>query len=114
MLLTYTCTCWGYAHSSDAGHLIRHYSLIFERIKTFKSAMIIEVFNTSMAMMINQLCIADYPVKAFSGRKKLIISTVSWIGGRNNFLGIAYMVVGVLCILLALIFLIIHCKIGKR
>jgi len=55
----------------------------------------------------------NYPVKAFDGRKKLILSTVSWMGGRNPFLGIAYMVVGVLCILLALIFLIIHCKIGK-
>ena len=94
MLLTYTSTCSGYVHTD---HLINQRSLILK-----------------CPLMINQLCIADYPVKAFSGRKKLIISTVSWIGGRNNFLGIAYMVVGVICILLALIFLIIHCKIGKR
>ena len=94
MSLTYTCTCLGYVHT---GHLISLRSLILK-----------------CPLMINQLCIADYPVKAFSGRKKLIISTVSWIGGRNNFLGIAYIVVGVICILLALIFLIIHCKIGKR
>lgn len=56
----------------------------------------------------------DYPVKDFSGRKKMILSTVSLIGGKNPFLGIAYMVVGVLCILLAVVFVIIHFKCGKK
>lgn len=33
-----------------------------------------------------------------------VLSTVSWFGGKNDFLGIAYIVVGAVCLLLALIF----------
>jgi len=35
------------------------------------------------------------------------------MGAKNNFLGIAYVVTGSLCILLALAFTIIHLKFGK-
>ncbi|XP_059144871.1 cell cycle control protein 50A-like isoform X2 [Physella acuta] len=55
-----------------------------------------------------------YPVVGFDGTKSLIISTTSWLGGKNNFLGIAYIVVGSLCIVLGVIFLIIHIKWGKN
>ncbi|XP_076471228.1 cell cycle control protein 50A-like isoform X2 [Babylonia areolata] len=56
----------------------------------------------------------QYPVTAFEGTKSIILTTTSWLGGKNRFLGIAYLVVGSLCIILGVVFLIIHLKWGKR
>jgi hypothetical protein len=49
-----------------------------------------------------------FPVTEYGGTKSIIISTRSVIGGKNNFLGIAYIVVGGLCILLGAIFTVTH------
>ncbi len=57
---------------------------------------------------------ADYPVTMFDGTKRFILTTTSWLGGKNPFLGIAYLVVGSVCIVLGVVFLIIHLKVGKR
>ncbi|KAI6192188.1 hypothetical protein M3Y97_00309900 [Aphelenchoides bicaudatus] len=54
----------------------------------------------------------NYPVDAFNGKKSFIISTTTWSGGHNNFLGIAYIVIGSICILLGFIFTVIHIKFG--
>lgn len=45
-----------------------------------------------------------FEVVSFSGRKHLVVSTVSWFGGANSFLGISYIVVGSLCLFLAALF----------
>jgi len=49
---------------------------------------------------------ALYPVHSFDGKKRILLSTTSWIGGKNGFLGWAYLVVGVVCLVLALAFAI--------
>lgn len=49
-----------------------------------------------------------FPVAAFGGKKFVILSTTSWIGGKNYFLGTAYIVVGCLCFILALVFVVKH------
>ncbi|ESN93664.1 hypothetical protein HELRODRAFT_88502, partial [Helobdella robusta] len=56
----------------------------------------------------------NYPVTKFDGRKKLILTTTSFLGGKNSFLGIAYLVVGCLSIVIGVIFVIIHFRVGKK
>jgi hypothetical protein len=46
----------------------------------------------------------NFHVGDYDGEKALVITTLSSVGGKNPFLGIAYMVVGVLCLILALLF----------
>lgn len=53
------------------------------------------------------LCL-DYPVKQFDGTKSIVISTVSWIGGKQPFLGWAYIAAAILCVVLAIAGLIRH------
>eukprot|EP01121_Diplochlamys_sp_Union-15-3_P018239 TRINITY_DN6606_c0_g1_i1.p1 TRINITY_DN6606_c0_g1~~TRINITY_DN6606_c0_g1_i1.p1 ORF type:complete len:308 (-),score=52.15 TRINITY_DN6606_c0_g1_i1:36-959(-) len=55
----------------------------------------------------------NYPVESFDGKKYLVISEVSWLGGKNPFLGYAYIIVGAVCIFLAFVFLLKH-KISGR
>ncbi|KAI0273861.1 ligand-effect modulator 3 family [Gloeopeniophorella convolvens] len=44
----------------------------------------------------------NYPVRTYSGTKSIVISTVSWMGGKNPFLGWAYVATAALFVALSI------------
>lgn len=51
---------------------------------------------------------ANYEVSSFNGEKYLVISSVGQFGGKNPFLGIAYIVVGSISLMLGVLFALKH------
>lgn len=50
----------------------------------------------------------DFPVTEYGGEKWILLSTRTAVGGKNPFMGIAYVVVGGTCVLLGTLFTIAH------
>lgn len=55
--------------------------------------------------MLTTLPKTDFRTDQYQGKKSIVITTLSVMGGKNNFLGILWLVVGGFCIALALVFL---------
>lgn len=51
---------------------------------------------------------ADYPVRPYKGSKAIVITTMSWMGGKNPFLGWAYVVAACIFIVIGIAGLIRH------
>ncbi|CAN6281091.1 unnamed protein product [Urochloa humidicola] len=52
----------------------------------------------------------NYNTYTFGGKKSIVLSTASWLGGKNDFLGYAYIVTGSLSIFMSILFALIHAK----
>lgn len=55
----------------------------------------------------------DFPVQYFRGRKKVVLTTLTWFGGQNHFLPIAYLVTSSLILLIAVVLTVVWWKFGK-
>jgi len=85
------------------------YNIIHSDIKPGKYR--IEIANS--ASLLSLAHFLDYPVSQFDGKKSVVLSTTSWVGGKNSFLGWAYIVVGVICFFQGVAFGLKH-KISPR
>ena len=52
----------------------------------------------------------NYDVSGFEGSKSFVLSTTNALGGKNYFLAVCYIVVGALCFVFAIIFLIAYIR----
>ncbi|KAF9176732.1 hypothetical protein BGZ50_009777 [Haplosporangium sp. Z 11] len=50
----------------------------------------------------------NFPIDTYGGKKYIVITTLGATGGRNNFLGIGYIVLAILCAGLGIIFTAFH------
>jgi hypothetical protein len=54
------------------------------------------------------LTLSDFNVTEYGGTKSIVISTRTVVGGKNPFLGIAYVVVAGICVVLGTVFTVTH------
>ena len=52
----------------------------------------------------------NYNTYSFGGKKMFVLTTSTWLGGKNNFLGIAYIAAGCVSIFTAILFALLHVK----
>ncbi|KAJ8442616.1 hypothetical protein Cgig2_008392 [Carnegiea gigantea] len=52
----------------------------------------------------------NYNTYLFGGKKKLVLTTENWLGGANDFLGVAYIFMGAFCLVVSLIITLLQMK----
>ncbi|XP_029315549.1 transmembrane protein 30C [Cottoperca gobio] len=56
----------------------------------------------------------NFPVQYFQGRKEVVLTTLTWFGGQNHFLPVAYLVTSCLILLIAVVLTVAWYKFGKN
>ncbi|KAL1922907.1 uncharacterized protein VTP21DRAFT_9283 [Calcarisporiella thermophila] len=51
----------------------------------------------------------NYDVRKYGATKSIVIASVNVLGGRNIFIGFAYLAVGIICVVLGLLLTVRHC-----
>jgi len=51
-----------------------------------------------------------YPIERYKGKKGVLLTKTSWMGGKNAALGVTYILTGSLCLLVAAFFFLKHSK----
>lgn len=55
-----------------------------------------------------------FDVKAFDGKKSIVFSTANAFGGTNKMLAVSYLVVGCICLVVTIAFLVKKFKFGEK
>jgi hypothetical protein len=80
-----------------------HYSLAITDCKCFELSLSLFLYLLPFAHRS-----LDFNVTEYAGTKSILISTRTVLGGKNPFMGIAYVVVGGVCVLLGALFTVAH------
>ncbi|XP_065072160.1 cell cycle control protein 50C-like isoform X2 [Rhopilema esculentum] len=56
----------------------------------------------------------NYPVKDFKGKKYFVLTTASWLGGKNSFLGVCYLTIGIISFISSFLATVMHMKSRTR
>ncbi|XP_028291115.1 transmembrane protein 30C [Gouania willdenowi] len=82
------------------------YGVLFRANKPFTKGL--PVGNYSIHINYN------FPVQHFQGRKEVVLTTLTWFGGQNHFLAIAYLVTSSVTLLIAVGLTVVWWKFGRN
>ncbi|GAA6227353.1 cell cycle control protein 50A-like [Lates japonicus] len=82
------------------------YGILYRANNPFTKGLPAGTYNISISY--------NFPVQYFRGRKQVVLTTLTWFGGQNHFLPIAYLVTSSLILLIAVVLTVVWLKFGKN